>query len=158
MIELVIVIVILGVLSAFALPRFADLSGDARQAKMEGVYGAMRSAENVVRMACEVDTACNPAEPPSGGGLSNAIMVGGENITLAYGYPRRTPAGIARAASIEDESTGGDYDLAQSTVSGVQRLRVRPDGDTAPNQCEVLYREPASAGESPQITIEISGC
>ena len=52
LIELVMVLVILGALSAFALLRFADLSGDARQAKIEAAYGAMRSAVSIVSMAC----------------------------------------------------------------------------------------------------------
>lgn len=93
LIELAIVIVILGVLSAFALPRFADLSGDARTAKKEGAYSGMRSAASIVAMACRVDVACNPLEDPAGGGTGNAIVVEGATITLSFGYPRRTRAG-----------------------------------------------------------------
>jgi len=44
LIELVVVIVILGILAATALPKFIDLSGDAEQAATEGVAGAMGSA------------------------------------------------------------------------------------------------------------------
>jgi MSHA pilin protein MshA len=44
LIELVIVIVILGILSAVALPRFVDLSGQAEQAAAEGAAGALSSA------------------------------------------------------------------------------------------------------------------
>ena len=40
LIELVMVIVILGVLAAVALPKFVDLKGDAQQAAMSGVAGA----------------------------------------------------------------------------------------------------------------------
>lgn len=39
LIELIMVIVILGILAAFALPRFADLSGDARLSAMQGARG-----------------------------------------------------------------------------------------------------------------------
>ena len=41
LIELIMVIVILGVLSAFALPRFADLSNTARLSALQGVAGSM---------------------------------------------------------------------------------------------------------------------
>lgn len=151
------VIVILGILSAVALPRFANLASEARRAKVEAVYGAIRSAASIVRMACKVDAGCDPAEAPGTNGLPN-ISVAGQNISLAYGYPRRTLGGIARAAYIQDESDGGDYDIAQSLVGGVARLRIRPDADTAPEQCEVLYREPQAAGEAPEISIVTSGC
>ena len=44
LIELVMVIVILGILAATALPRFIDLKSDADKAATEGVAGAMGSA------------------------------------------------------------------------------------------------------------------
>lgn len=44
LIELVMVIVILGVLAAVALPKFVDLSGDAKQAAISGAAGALSSA------------------------------------------------------------------------------------------------------------------
>ena len=44
LIELVVVIVILGILSAVALPKFINLSGEAAQAAAQGVAGAISSA------------------------------------------------------------------------------------------------------------------
>ena len=44
LIELIMVIVILGILAAFALPKFADLSGDARASSLNGALGSVRSA------------------------------------------------------------------------------------------------------------------
>jgi MSHA pilin protein MshA len=44
LIELVMVIVILGVLAAVALPKFVDLKGDAAQAAIDGAAGAINSA------------------------------------------------------------------------------------------------------------------
>ena len=43
-----ILLVILGILAATALPKFVDLSSDARAAAMNGVRGAMQSANNMV--------------------------------------------------------------------------------------------------------------
>jgi MSHA pilin protein MshA len=51
LIELVMVIVILGILAAFALPKFADLSGDAEEAATEGALGAVKSAAGIYRAA-----------------------------------------------------------------------------------------------------------
>jgi prepilin-type N-terminal cleavage/methylation domain-containing protein len=47
MIELIVVIVILGVLAAVAMPKFTDLSGEAKAAALQGVAGAATSAMNV---------------------------------------------------------------------------------------------------------------
>ena len=47
LIELVMVIVILGVLAAVALPKFVDLKGDAATAANSGVAGALASASTI---------------------------------------------------------------------------------------------------------------
>lgn len=47
LIELVVVIVILGILAVTALPKFVDLSDDARKAATQGVAGALASASSV---------------------------------------------------------------------------------------------------------------
>ncbi len=44
LIELIVVIVILGILAATALPKFVDLSGDAGDASAKAVAGALSSA------------------------------------------------------------------------------------------------------------------
>ena len=55
LIELIMVIVILGILAATALPKFIDLSGDARDAAVEGVAGGMASAAAINFGACAID-------------------------------------------------------------------------------------------------------
>jgi MSHA pilin protein MshA len=52
MIELIVVIVILGILAATALPKFIDLSGDAKDAALKGVVGTMGSAMSVNFAGC----------------------------------------------------------------------------------------------------------
>lgn len=52
LIELIMVIVILGILAATALPRFVDLSADAGQAAAEGMAGALSSGGVINRAAC----------------------------------------------------------------------------------------------------------
>ena len=44
MIELVVVIVILGILAAVALPKFVDMRAEAAEAQANGVYGAAQAA------------------------------------------------------------------------------------------------------------------
>ncbi len=54
MIELIVVIVILGVLAATALPKFIDLGDDAREAALKGVVGAAASAMTINYSGCAV--------------------------------------------------------------------------------------------------------
>ena len=54
LIELVMVIVILGVLAAVALPKFVDLKGDAQLASTKGVAGALASASAINYAGCSV--------------------------------------------------------------------------------------------------------
>ena len=44
LVELVIVIVVLGILAAVAIPRFFDFTGDAKEASCKGALGGVRSA------------------------------------------------------------------------------------------------------------------
>lgn len=53
-IELIVVIVILGILAATALPKFIDLGGDAKLAAAKGVAGAGASASTLNYSGCSV--------------------------------------------------------------------------------------------------------
>jgi MSHA pilin protein MshA len=53
LIELIMVIVILGILAAVAIPRYADLKQDAADATARGILGALRSA-NAIQFAKRV--------------------------------------------------------------------------------------------------------
>ena len=54
MIELIVVIVILGILAATALPKFIDLTSDAKSAALKGVAGASASAMTINYSGCAV--------------------------------------------------------------------------------------------------------
>lgn len=55
LIELVVVIVILGILAAVALPRFINVSKDAHEGAVKGAGGALASAVLLVRSQWEVN-------------------------------------------------------------------------------------------------------
>jgi len=54
LIELIMVIVILGILAATALPKFVDLSGDAKQAALSNFAGGLSSASSINFAGCAV--------------------------------------------------------------------------------------------------------
>jgi MSHA pilin protein MshA len=91
LIELVVVIVLLGVLAAFALPRYANLTTAANVAAVEAVGGAISSAVSIVHTKALVRGVQDEA--------SATIDLDGDgvdDIDLRYGYPnaRRASSGF----------------------------------------------------------------
>jgi len=89
MIELIMVIVILGILAAFALPRFADFGTDARVATMKGAAGAVKSASAIAHAQALVTKPVN-----------DIITLEGEEISMIGSYPAPTTDGIFKAAQL----------------------------------------------------------
>ena len=99
LIELIVVIVILGILAATALPKFSQLSGDARVAKMNAVLGSMKSA---AAMAHGSSLARGLAA------ASSVTIAGGGLVTMANFYPTANAAGIGAALDLP----AADFDLS----------------------------------------------
>ncbi len=85
LIELVVVIVILGILAATALPKFINIQSDAQYAAVQGVAGAVSSAFAVNYAANLANSAKGVAITGSATitGAVNSVMNGG---TLPAGY------------------------------------------------------------------------
>lgn len=77
LIELVIVIIIIGILSAIAAPRFINLSSDAKKATLTAFAGAYKSAESMNAMKANLE-GLNPY-------TANVVTVSGNNVDMAYG-------------------------------------------------------------------------
>jgi len=92
LIELIVVIVILGILAATALPRFAGLGADARLAKMQGARAAIVSAANMYHGRWLA-----AGSPSTGTSTYDTPSVTVDNTT---GYPNF--AGIAVAVDTSD--------------------------------------------------------
>lgn len=133
LIELVLVIVILGILAATALPRFSDLSTQARASALNGVAGSVRSAAAIAH-ATQLATGASSAGP---------ITIDNVSITLVNGYPQATNGG--GIASALTDTTG--FDLV---ASGIFRLNNSAS-------CQVAYTN-SVGGAFPSITVTSSGC
>jgi len=93
LIELIMVIVILGILSAFALPKFADFSDDAENSSIEGAKGSVRSASAITHAACLASSGCNAS------GATSTVTMEGVDVDMVYGYPARTA--LTAAANLD---------------------------------------------------------
>jgi MSHA pilin protein MshA len=134
LIELVLVIVILGILAATALPRFADLSGDARRATLQGAAAAMRSAATLAH-------ATQLAESLASG---TSVTIDGQTITMSNGYPT-----VAALASTMTDTSGFDT----TTTPG----QFQKTGAPTPASCYASYAASAG-GVFPAIAITSNGC
>lgn len=147
LIELVMVIVILGILAAFALPRFADLGNEARAAAIQGAFGAIKSASSIAHAESLVNN--NPA----------TVNLEGTVVNMLNGYPQALTAGgggILDAAQI----TAADFDLAGTPGAlATSNVTVTAKGVTAANAatCRITYTA-AAAGNSPTITVNVTNC
>lgn len=135
LIELIVVIVILGILAATALPRFTDLGGDARLAKVQAARAAMQTGASVAHAAWLAR-----------GSSSSASTVTMENQTVdvnGTGYP--TVDGILVAA-------GGltDYVATPSTT-----VSTSISSDSSHSTCAVVYTAATGAVSNPP---QLSAC
>jgi MSHA pilin protein MshA len=106
LIELIVVIIILGILAATALPKFIDLSAEARAAAVQGVAGAIssgatvnygaRKAGNTNGVAITTTTTCSNAElakvvssgfpPANSGSITYTVSApGAQDCSVATG-------------------------------------------------------------------------
>jgi len=135
MIELVVVIVILGILAAFALPRFMGMEVQARIAAANGMEGSVRSAAN---MAHGVWLASgNPATITADGAPAA--------IGISNGYP--DASGIN---NLIQDSTGFTVVVGATTT-------FTPKGAKTPATCQVVYT-PATAAVAFKAVATVTNC
>ena len=89
LIELIVVIIILGILAATALPKFTNLSGDARAAKMAALAGSLKDAAAMAHGQMLAEQMVSSA--------SDVILEGNVEISMVAYYPDSSAVGIAAA-------------------------------------------------------------
>ncbi|MBI3713517.1 MAG: type II secretion system protein [Burkholderiales bacterium] len=139
LVELIVVIVILGILAATALPRFADFGADARRASANGARAAATSAAAMAHGRFLI-TGVSP------------VTMETTPIAMVNGYPDN--ADIATASGLN----AADYTIAfpSGTVATISPVSATAAAKAA-GTCSLVYTE-AAAGGSPNIVANTSAC
>lgn len=139
LIELIMVIVILGILAATALPKFVNLSSDARTAAVQALEGSMRSTNSIIYAKAAVGNTM---------GSTGTTLVNGISVATVYGFAKDAVA----ISSVMDLSPSiGLNGTAQLNYSGAP----------TPASCGVTYAAPTTSsgvGSIPTYTTVTTGC
>ncbi|MEQ1661505.1 MAG: type II secretion system protein [Thiobacillus sp.] len=172
MIELIVVIVILGVLSAVALPRFTNVQRDARIAKLNAARGAVQSAAALIHGTAlarggVADTIACPGGgtgPNPANNVANICTESGR-LTMINAYPTANLNGIINAAGLTTTFpataaalTAEGYSTTGGGGAAGAVLTVRVNGGSAVANCSFTYTAPAANAAPTVSTIVTTGC
>ncbi|SDK82607.1 MSHA pilin protein MshA [Methylophilus rhizosphaerae] len=128
LVELVVVIAVLGILAATALPRFVNVQSNARVASMNGLAASVRSAASMARAAWV-----------AAGSTSTKVKMDNVDIDVndtgnQPGYPKATATGIE--ASLQSLDTTNFIVSHAGTTSTFKSKNA-----AAPDSCSFTYDE-----------------
>jgi prepilin-type N-terminal cleavage/methylation domain-containing protein len=146
LLELVLVMVILGILAAFAIPKFFNFQSQARKATIEGLAGALRESITLIHAASIAHGDLN----------ADVQMSDGTKIKVAQGYPKATRDGIGKVLDYSyNYHFYPDYDTDLVTFRYITKPGKKIEGML--ENCYVQYSV-KNISEQKFLTIELSGC
>lgn len=166
LIELVVVITILGILAAVALPRFTNLQRDARIAKLNAARGAVGAASALIHGTALArggiaDTLACPSAlgfGPNPANNTTNICTESGLVRILNGYPTANLQGIVDAAGLTSTfpATAAALTSEQMSTTGGGAgagavLTIRVNGGSNPATCFFTYTAPTLPGGAPII-------
>jgi MSHA pilin protein MshA len=175
LIELVIVITIIGILAAIALPKFVSLQRDARIAKLQAARGAVNAAAAIVHAGFltrggVADTVACPGAIPAATATNAAagtLCTESGVVQMANGYPASAalganPTGIVGAAGLVSTFSPTLVQLNAEGFGAVVAGTIttfQVTGGAIPANCSFTYTAPAALGAAPIVSvINTLGC
>jgi MSHA pilin protein MshA len=150
LIELIIVIVILGILAAIALPKFVGMQRDARISQLHAMEGSMKAAAALVRGKAEF----NGVDLTKTGQTVNVNSDGITTVTADYGYPAAGTTGIQAVVDYAPfDSTTGAGDWTVTTTGTATTFQWKNF-----SSCNVVYTASTGTNARPTITVTDTGC
>ena len=141
LIELVVVISVIAIMSAIALPRYINLQPQARIAKAQAILGSVKSAAALARASCMVDRAGLTIGAPTCTSTGGTVNMDGALVAMINEYPAGSADGIVRAAQLDATA---DQIVITPGATASDPLTIDIVGGTSPN-CRITYT-PAAAG------------
>jgi MSHA pilin protein MshA len=149
LIELIVVIVILGILSAAALPKFVNLGQDARIAVVNNLKGVLESQTSIAHMACMLQSACQATAQ-----VDSSFTKDGKTYAVWSGYPN---AGNSIGVDgIDALVTAPDFTVSIPIANTTTKFSLTSAPD--PANCAVIYLEAANPDTPPVVSVVTSGC
>lgn len=157
LIELIVVIVILGILAATALPKFMNLSKDSREAALQGLAGSLKSAAQLGRSRCALMQATCSLTAPSH--FNSYYVENGVTIWTNYGWPTGWGAhGVNDwVGSIDNLINRSPEFVRQTHVPGSYAGEYRLTTAPTPANCKVTYQL-NGGNDSLSVAVDSSGC
>lgn len=143
LIELIVVITIIGILAAVALPKFAAMQADARLAKMNAAMGSVKSAAAMAHgMLIAQGNSANFTGTPA-----TPIVIEGTTVVYTNGYPNA--ATIVPLAGL----VAPDYTIAGLTAPRIAAPDAGHTGVGTLPDCTISYTPPAAVNTQPTYLI-----
>ena len=143
LVELVVVIVILGILAATAMPKFLDLNGDAKASVVKSLAGSIESSADMVYEKSIIE---GTYELP----YRSVILDDGRIIPIHYGYPILAASQPVTLTNLIESS----IDFENSDESGFSMTDVdlhtyiQDESARDPELCRVVYINPTGKYDS----------
>src|SRR4051812_39038001 len=140
LIELVVTISIIAILAAVALPRYIALQTQARTAKMQAIYGGIRSAAALAHAQAIASNQAGAAQ----------VSMEGALIDQVNGYPTADAGGIINALQLQ--TTNDQVAISAGGAAAGSTITIDIVGATTAANCRVSYTS-ALANGSPSIVL-----